>query len=108
MISLITLIEVLRGRFDALLKAADGAALSRALDGLRSSEAYLAEYRVLPFDAPAVAEFDRLREDKKARKAGRNDLLIACVALAHDATLVTLNLKDFWNFPNLKLENWAD
>lgn len=107
-ISLVTRIEVLRGRFDAVLKAADGAALARALDGLRSSEAHLAEYRVLPFDAPAVAEFDRLREDKKARKAGRNDLLIACTALANDATLVTRNTKDVQHIPNLKLENWAD
>jgi tRNA(fMet)-specific endonuclease VapC len=107
-ISLVTRIEVLRGRFDAVLKAADGAALVRAQDLLMQSEAYLAEFRVVPFDAPAVTEFDRLREDKKARKAGRNDLLIACIALAHDATVVTRNAKDFENIPGLKLENWAD
>ena len=107
-ISLVTRIEVLRGRFDAVLKATDGAALARALDGLRSSEAYLAEFRVLPFDVTAVAEFERLREDKQAKKAGRNDLLIACTALAHGATLVTRNVKDFQNIPNLKIENWAD
>jgi tRNA(fMet)-specific endonuclease VapC len=107
-ISLVTRIEVLRGRFDAILKAADGASLARAQDLLRTSEVYLANFRILSFDANAVAKFDRLREDKKAKKAGRNDLLIACIALAFDATLVTRNTKDFANIPDLKLENWAD
>lgn len=36
------------------------------------------------------------------------DLRIACIALAHDATLVTRNTKDFAHVPNLKVENWAD
>lgn len=107
-ISLVTRIEVLGGRFDAVVKAADGAGLARAQEILKSSEDYLADFRVLPFDAVAVAEFDRLREDKKAKKAGRNDLLIACIALAVEATLVTRNTKDYANIPGLKVENWAD
>ena len=106
-VSIVTQIEVLRGRFDAVVKAADGAAIIRALDRLRSSEAFLAGFLVLPFDAAAVAAFDRLRIDKSARKAGRNDLLVACVALAHAATLVTRNAKDFAHVPGLRLENGA-
>jgi tRNA(fMet)-specific endonuclease VapC len=107
-ISLVTRIEVLRGRFESVVKAADGAGITRAQELLRSSEAYLAEFRVLPFNTAALAEFDRFRDDKKARKVGRNDLLIACIALAHGATLVTRNTKDYANVPGLKLENWAD
>lgn len=107
-ISLVTRIEVLRGRFDAVVKAADGAAVLRAQELVLASETYLAEFRVLPFDINATAAFDRLREDKKVKKSGRNDLLNACVALAHDATLVTRNTKDYANIPGLKLENWAD
>ncbi len=99
---------MLRGRFEALLKAADGAALSRAQEHLRSSEAYLAEFRIAEFNGAAIREFDRVREDKKAKKMGRNDLLIACIALAHDATLVTRNTKDFAGIPGLKVENWAN
>jgi tRNA(fMet)-specific endonuclease VapC len=34
------------------------------------------------------------------------DLLIASIALANRATLVTRNTKDFQNIPNLKLANW--
>lgn len=107
-ISLITRIEVLRGRFDAVLKAADAAALLRSQDLLRLSENFLADFRVLPFDSTAPGEFDRLRVDKKVKKIGRADLLIACIALAHNATLVTRNTKDFTNIPGLKVVNWAD
>ena len=38
----------------------------------------------------------------------RGDLLTACIALAHDATLVTRNTRDFAVVPGLKIENWAD
>ena len=107
-ISLVARIEVLRGRFEALLKAADGSALFRAQEQLRSSEAYLAEFRIAEFNGATIREFERLRDDKKSRKMGRNDLLIACIALAHDATLVTRNTKDFTGIPGLKLENWAN
>ena len=93
---------------DAVVKAADGKTLLRMQDLLNASEAYLAEFHLLPFDLTAAGEFDRLRNDKKVRKTDRNDLLIACVALAHAATLVTRNTKDYANVPGLKLENWAD
>jgi tRNA(fMet)-specific endonuclease VapC len=107
-ISLVTRIEVLRGRFDAVLKAADAGALLRAQELLRSSESFLGGFRILPFDRSAMGEFDRLRKDKKTKKTSRNDLLIACIALAHNATLVTRNTKDFQAIPGLRLENWAD
>jgi len=106
-VSLITRIEVLRGRFEAILKAADGTGLARMHELLRSSEAYLAAFPILPFTDAAIREFDRLRDDKKAKKVGRNDLLIACVALAHGVTVVTRNVKDFQLIQNLKVENWA-
>ena len=106
-VSLITRIEVLRGRFEAVLKAADGVALSRAQEVLKLSEAYLADFRTLFFDEAATSEFDRLRNHKKARKAGRNDLLVACICLSQNATLVTRNIKDYANVPGLHIENWS-
>ncbi len=104
----ITRLEALRGRIDAVLKAADAAHALRAVAGLLSTETYLAEFPVLLFDAKAGEHFDRLKDDKRLRKIGQDDLMNAAIALAHDATVVTRNTKDFAPIPGLKVENWAD
>lgn len=107
-ITVVTRIEVLQGRFDFVLKAADGEQLRRAHVWLAQAERDLEKLLVVPIDEAAADEFDRLRQDKKLKKIGRADLLIACIALAHGATLVTRNLRHFRQIPGLKLENWAD
>jgi tRNA(fMet)-specific endonuclease VapC len=108
-ITVVTRIEVLQGRFDFLLKAATGEELLRAQHWLeRTVESLSRVETVLPVDAVAAAEFDRLRQNKKLKKIGRGDLLIAAIALANRATLVTRNLKDFRQVPGLPVENWAD
>ena len=38
----------------------------------------------------------------------RADLLIACIALAQDALLVTGNTKDYKDVAGLRIENWVD
>jgi tRNA(fMet)-specific endonuclease VapC len=107
-ITIISQIETLQGRFASLLKAADSAALQRGQQRLDQAERDLKPFRNLPVTAAAAAEFERLRGDKKLKKIGRADLLIAAITLAHRATLVTRNLKDFRQVPGLKVENWAD
>jgi len=104
----ITRIEVLQGRFDAVMKAADGDQLLQARQRLAETEGQLAAFDALPIDAAAAAAFDRLRKEKKLTKIGRGDLLIAAVVLAHKATLVTRNTKDFGRVPGLLLVNWVD
>jgi predicted nucleic acid-binding protein len=56
-------------------------------------------------DATAATVFDQLRQNKKLKKIGRGDLLIAAITLANRATLVTRNLKDFRQVPGLQVEN---
>jgi tRNA(fMet)-specific endonuclease VapC len=107
-ITIVTQIEVLRGRQEALMKAADATQLLRAQAGLVRSAEHLASVRIIPFDVTSAAEFDRLRQIKQLKKIGRADLLIASIALAHRATLVTRNLRDFRQIPGLQVENWAD
>jgi tRNA(fMet)-specific endonuclease VapC len=63
---------------------------------------------VLAIDAVAAAEFDRLRQNRKVKRIGRGDLLIAAITLAHRATLVSRNMKDFRQVTGLQVENWAD
>ncbi len=107
-ITIITRVETLQGRFATLLKAADGAGLQRAQQRLDQAERHLAPFRVLPSDTGTVAEFDRLRQNRKLRTIGRADLLIAAITLATRATLVSRNLKDFRQVPSLRVENWTD
>jgi tRNA(fMet)-specific endonuclease VapC len=107
-ITVITRIEALQGRFAFLLRAADAEELLRAQEWLQQTDANLRLFPIIPFDAAGAAEFDRLRENKKLKKIGRADLLIASIALANRATLVTRNLKDFRQVPGLRVENWAD
>lgn len=39
---------------------------------------------------------------------GTQDLKIACICLAHYATLLTRNVADFKPVPGLRGENWLD
>src|SRR5438128_1547101 len=63
-------IEVLRGRFEFMLKASSGAELLRAQTLLTRSEEFLAEIDIIPFGEAAAAVFDRLRTTKGLRKIG--------------------------------------
>ena len=98
-ITVVTRAEVLRGRIEYLLKAADGAHLQRAQELLARTEAFLSKMIVVPVDDQAAAHFDRLRLLKPLRNMGHADKLIASVALASKAILVTRNLRHFGKVP---------
>ena len=107
--AIVSRIEILQGRFAMLLKAANGQELRRAQQRLDQTVKRLAEIpNVIPVDDSVAEEFDHLRENKKLKKIGRADLLIAAITLANRATLVTRNLKDFRLVPGLQVENWVD
>jgi len=107
-ISVITKIEVLQGRFATLLKAANAAELLRGQERLDQADRDLRPFRVLPVTDVAAQQFDGLRQNKKLKKIGRADLLIAAIVLANHAKLVTRNLKDFRQVTGLLVENWLD
>jgi tRNA(fMet)-specific endonuclease VapC len=107
-ITSITRIELLQGRFASVLKAENGEKLLRAQSWLVENENDLNRFTILAIDSATAAEFDRLRQNKKLKKIGRCDLLIAAITLANRATLVTRNRKDFGQVPGLKVEDWAD
>ena len=107
-ITIITKIEMLRGRVDFVLKAATGAELLRAQQLLTRTEELLAQLLILPLDEPVAVQFERLQASSKLRKIGRADLLISSIALTQRATLVTRNLRHFQQVPNLKVINWVD
>jgi tRNA(fMet)-specific endonuclease VapC len=106
--TLISRIEMLQGRMDYLLKAASGPQLLHAQQLLERTEIALRQLPIMPLDSPATAEFDHLRQSAALRKIGRADLLIAAIALANRATLVTRNVRHFERVPGLRLANWLD
>ena len=107
-ITIITKVEVLRGRIDYLLKAETGIELLKAQELFFRTEALLQQLLIVPMSQVAAEEFDRLRATPKLRKIGRADLLIASIALANRATLVTRNLRHFKQIPGIRVVNWVD
>jgi tRNA(fMet)-specific endonuclease VapC len=104
----VTKSEVLRMRCENLLKAEDPDQVLKAQQRLDRSERLLAELIIIPFDEAAGEELEHLSKIRKLKRIGRADLLIASIALANDATLVTRNLKHFHQVPGLRVENWVD
>lgn len=107
-VCVVTRIEILRARFDFLMKAADGQQLQRAQHWLDQSESDLRKLPIVSVTVAAAELFDQLREQKRLKKIGRADLLIGCIAVANGAVLVSRNLKHFRQIPGLNLTNWAD
>jgi len=105
--TIITKIELLRGRFEFLLKA-DSNKFLKAQGLLIRTEELLSQINILFLDDLTVDQFELLRNNRKLRKIGRADLLIASITLANRATLVTRNLRHFNNVPGLKVVNWLD
>jgi tRNA(fMet)-specific endonuclease VapC len=108
MLPSIVRLEALRGRIEAVLKAGSGSDVIRLGERLTNTEAIVGTFEIVPFTTESGRRFDALVTDKRIRSMGLRDLMIACICLAHDATLVTRNLKDFKLVAGLKLENWAD
>ncbi len=106
--TIITKIELLRGRFDYVSKAASGNKLLRAQQWLMRTEELLAQILIVTFDEAAANHFDRLRTLKALNKIGRADLLIASITLANRAVLVTRNVRHFQAVPSLRVVHWMD
>lgn len=121
-----TCIEILRGNeavIESRLAAADdvattwitacelsyGAAKStRARENRSLVEEFLATLALLGLDAAAARHFGVLkaRLKRRGRMLADADLLIASIALAHDATLVTGNRRHYERIAGLRIEDW--
>ncbi len=85
-----------------------GCARSESKRLLTAVEELLAEIEILPFDAPAEAEYGDIRTELETagKPIGGNDLLIAAHARATEAIMVTANSNEFKRVRDLKVENW--
>ncbi len=69
---------------------------------------FLAPFEIVPFDTLCAEKYGEVRAclEQAGSKIGNNDTMIAAVALSHNATVVTNNLKDFSRVAGLKVETW--
>jgi tRNA(fMet)-specific endonuclease VapC len=71
---------------------------------LQRRMAFFAAWHVLLWDTDAADILQGLRRQRV--RIGTMDLKIASIVLAHDATLLSRNLRDFQQVPNLRVEDW--
>lgn len=73
-------------------------------------ELLLLPFEVLPFDDQCALHYARIRAclEEKGTSIGANDYLIAACAMAHGATVVTNNVREFQRVPGLSVEQWAE
>ena len=102
--TIISVEEQLRGWLAEIHRLADPHRQILAYERLQRRIDFFAAWTVLPWDTDAANLFVRFRQD--AVRIGSLDLKIACIALAHDATLLTRNATDFAQVPGLRIENW--
>jgi tRNA(fMet)-specific endonuclease VapC len=72
-------------------------------------EAYLARVTILDWADSATFHYARIRAklEDLGTPIGNMDLLIACHAIAEQATLVTNNLRHFTVVPGLRVDLWS-
>lgn len=75
---------------------------------LQLLKAFFAPLASLPFNDAAADHYGQIRADLVAQglPIGANDFLIAAIARANDATLITHNTAEFSRVPGLRLEDW--
>jgi tRNA(fMet)-specific endonuclease VapC len=72
---------------------------------LRLTIESLQEFEQIDFDLEAELIYHQLRQQKI--RIGTQDLRIASIALANQATLLTRNNRDFSQVPNLIIDDWT-
>ena len=97
--------EQMRGWMAYVARARSMASQVEAYRRLRS---HLDNYRQIPlleFDDLAAEEFQRFRRARV--RVGAMDLKIAAIVVAHGATLLSRNQRDFAKVPGLNVQDWT-
>ena len=104
-VTIVSFEEQMRGWLAACAKARTPEQYSTQAGRLQELLTDFGNWAVLAFDSRAATEFGRLKAAKI--RGSTMDLRIASIVLAHDATLITMNLRDYEHVPGLKVEDWT-
>ena len=97
--------EQMRGWMARSARAQTSDAWKLSYEALANNTKIYCGMNVLGFDDNAIGKFEEL---KKARlQIGTQDLKIASIALANEATVLTRNLRHFGKVPGLRVEDWT-
>ncbi len=103
--TIITFEENMRGWLSYIAKSKR---LDQQIYSYQKLHWFLESYRntqVLDFDEKAAMEFQKLKSQKI--RVGTMDLKIASIAISNNAILVSRNLSDFEQIPNLSVQDWT-
>ena len=104
-VTVISVEEQLSGWYRRLRRAKKPEELAKVYERLTTAVRFLSRLPILSFSEPASHRARALQRSKlNVRKL---DLCIAAVALEHQATVVTQNLRDFRRVPGLVVEDWS-
>ena len=102
----VTIEEQTRGWLAAIRSAKEVSHQVPFYDRLVGLFDFFAEWNIVPFDDMAAEKFTELR--RQGIRIGSMDLKIASIALVHQATVLSRNLKDFQQVPGLSVEDWLE
>jgi tRNA(fMet)-specific endonuclease VapC len=97
--------EQTRGWLAFIAKSKTVAQLIEAYRRLQRHLSLYCSIQILDFNELAATKYQTLKTSKL--RIGTMDLRIAAIALAHEATLLSRNLRDFQRVPGLKVEDWT-
>ena len=103
--TIITFEEQMRGWLAFVARSKN---LEQQIYAYQKLHRFLESYRntqVLDFEAKAVEVFQKLKSQKI--RVGTMDLKIAAIAISNNAILISRNLSDFLQIPNLSVEDWT-
>jgi len=103
-VSVVTVEEQMRGWLAEISRHRDPHRQISPYAKLQRQIEVFADWIILPWDSESAGLFLGLR--RQGLRLGTLDLKIACIALAHEATLLTRNARDFAKVPGLRFENW--
>ncbi len=104
-VSVVTVEEQLSGWYAQLRQAKTSERLAWAYRRLAATIRFLARIQIVDFEEGAIRRCEQFKRLKlRVRKM---DLRIAATVLEQGATLVTRNVHDFQQVPDLPIEDWS-
>jgi tRNA(fMet)-specific endonuclease VapC len=103
--AIVSVEEQVQGRLALLRRAREPADIARAYERLGETLQFFCAVQVLAYEAAAAEQLATFR--RLGVRIGTLDGRIAAITLAHGATLVTRNWRDFQRCPGLSLADWS-